>query len=107
MLSSNRLFVLDMPEAEVHREPRVLTDDEVEKLANEVPARYRALVYMLADTGARPGEVIALKVKNLNGSVRIAEATVEVGGKKGSRHPEDQGQRSERSRLPQAACRPA
>ena len=60
----------------------MLTDDEVERLADEVPPRYRALVLMLTETGARPGEAIALRVKNLNGSVRIAEATVEVRGKK-------------------------
>jgi integrase len=82
---------IPMPGAEVKREVRILTNDEVEKLANEVPARYRALVLMLADTGARPGELIALKVKNLNGSVRIAESTVEVGGKKITGTPKTRG----------------
>jgi integrase len=46
---------------------------------------------MLADTGARPGEVIALRVKNLNGSVRIAEATVEVSGRKITGTPKTRG----------------
>jgi integrase len=46
-----------------------------------VPPRYRALVLALADTGARPGELIALRVKNLNGSIRIVETTTEVHGK--------------------------
>ena len=82
---------IPMPQAEVRREVRVLTDDELERLADEVPPRYRALVYMLADTGARPGEVI-LRVKNLNGSVRIAEATVEVKGKKITGSPKTQGE---------------
>jgi integrase len=82
---------IEMPQAEVRREVRVLTNDEVEKLASGVPARYRALVFMLADTGARPGEVIALKVKNLNGSVRIAEATVEVSGRKITGAPKTKG----------------
>jgi integrase len=63
---------IEMPQGEVQREVRVLTDDEVERLADEVPPRYRALVLMLTETGARPGEAIALRVKNLNGSVRIA-----------------------------------
>ena len=71
-LARNPADGIEMPQAEVQREVRVLTDDEVERLADEVPARYRALVYMLADTGARPGEITALRVKNLNGSVRIA-----------------------------------
>jgi integrase len=82
---------IEMPQAEVQREVRILTDDEVEKLAAEVPPRYRALVYMLADTGARPGEVIALRVKNLNGSVRIAESTVEVKGRKITGTPKTKG----------------
>jgi integrase len=82
---------IPMPGAEVQREVRILTNDEVEKLANEVPPRYRALVCMLADTGARPGEVIALRVKNLNGSVRIAEATVEVKGRKITGTPKTRG----------------
>jgi integrase len=82
---------IPMPQAEARREVRVLTDDELERLADEVPPRYRALVYMLADTGARPGEVIALRVKNLNGSVRIAEATVEVKGKKITGSPKTKG----------------
>jgi integrase len=73
---------IEMPQAEVQREVRILTDTEVDKLANAVPTPYRALVLMVADTGARPGEVIALRVKNLNGSVRIAETTVEVGGRR-------------------------
>lgn len=46
---------------------------------------------MLADTGARPGELIALRVKNLNGSVRIAETTVEVGGRKITGTPKTKG----------------
>jgi len=82
---------IPMPGAEVQREVRILTNDEVEKLAHAVPFRYRALVLMLADTGARPGEVIALKVKNLNGSVRISEATVEVKGKKITGTPKTRG----------------
>lgn len=56
---------IEMPQGEVQREVRVLTDDEVERLADEVPPRYRALVLMLTETGARPGEAFALRVKNL------------------------------------------
>ncbi|MGH2650152.1 MAG: tyrosine-type recombinase/integrase [Actinomycetota bacterium] len=82
---------IPMPAAVVHREPRVLIDAEVNKLADEVPSRYRALVYMLAETGARPGEITALRVKNLNGTVRIAEATVEVGGRKITGSPKTKG----------------
>lgn len=78
---------IHMPGAIAMREPRALTETEVEKLANEVPDRYRALVWMFAETGARPGELLALRVKNLNGLIRIVEATVEVSGRKITRQP--------------------
>jgi len=79
------------PGAEPQREPRPLTEAEVEKIANEVPPRYRAFVWTLAETGARPGEVTALRVKNLNGTIRIAEATTEVGGRKITGTPKTKG----------------
>jgi integrase len=82
---------IPMPGAEVQREPRILTDYEVERLTGEVPARFRALVLMLAETGARPGEITALRVKNLNGSVRIMESTTEVGGRKITGSPKTKG----------------
>jgi integrase len=72
---------IPMPEAAPEREPRVLTEDEITRLVDAVPPRYRALVLTLADTGARPGELIALRVKNLDGSIRIVETTTEVHGK--------------------------
>jgi integrase len=82
---------IEMPQAEPDREPRVLTDAEVDALANAVPPRYRALVYMLAETGARPGEVLALRMRNLNGTVRIAEAMAEVRGHKITGTPKTKG----------------
>lgn len=71
-----------MPGAKANREPHALTDPEVEKIANEVPARYRALVWTLAETGARIGELTALRIKKLNGNIRIVENAPEVGGHK-------------------------
>jgi integrase len=87
----NPVHGIEMPEAVAHREPNALTDEQVERLADEVPPRYRAVVLMLADTAARPGELIALRVKNLNGSIRIMEATVEVGGRKITGTPKTRG----------------
>jgi integrase len=82
-LVRNPAHGIKMPGAVVKRQPIALNDAEVEKLAKEVPPRYRALVWTLARTGARPGEITALRVKNLNGKIlRIAEATVEVDGRK-------------------------
>jgi len=71
---------IPLPGAKPQRENLALTDAEVEKIALEVPARYRALVWTLAETGARPGEISALRVKNLNGNILIRETTSEVGG---------------------------
>ena len=90
-LTRNPADGIAMPGAKVQREPRILTDEEVNKLAGEVPARFRALVLMLAETGARPGEITALRVKNLNGSVRIMESTTEVGGRKITGSPKTKG----------------
>jgi integrase len=42
---------IPMPEAAPEREPRVLTEDEITRLVDAVPPRYRALVLALADTG--------------------------------------------------------
>jgi integrase len=90
-LVKNPAHGIEVPEAVAQREPNALTDVQVERLADEVPPRYRALVLMLADTAARPGELIALRVKNLNGSVRIMEATVEVSGRKITGPPKTKG----------------
>jgi integrase len=64
-------------------EMRFLTPQEVSALAMEVPDRYRALVLLLAYTGIRIGEAAALRVANvdlLRGTLRIVEASKEVGG---------------------------
>jgi integrase len=90
-LTRNPADGIKNPGAVAQRKPRALTDAEVEELASEVPPRYRALVWMLAETGARPGEILALRVKNLNGSVRIVEATAEVGGRKITGTPKTDG----------------
>jgi len=67
------------------REPRFLTQDEVKRIAGQVPDRYRALVFFLAWTGLRIGEASALRVKNLDlaaHSVRVMENSPEVSGRK-------------------------
>jgi hypothetical protein len=56
---------IPMPGVRIEREPNALTDQEIEKIAAEVPARYRALVWTLAETGARIGELTALRVQEL------------------------------------------
>jgi integrase len=73
---------IPQPGARPQREPVALTEAELEKVGQEIPEQYRALYWALAETGARPGELIALRVKHLNGNIRIVDHTVEVGGKK-------------------------
>jgi integrase len=65
------------------REARFLSEDEVRSIAEEVPSRYRALVWTLALTGIRVGEASALRVKHLQGDViRVVESSAEVAGRK-------------------------
>ena len=51
-LVNNPADGIPMPQAVAQREPRPLTEVEVDKLADAVPSRYRALAYMLAEAGA-------------------------------------------------------
>jgi integrase len=67
------------------REPRFLTQEEVGRIAAEVPDHYRALVSFLAWTGLRIGEASALRVKSLDmtvRTVRVVQNSPEVGGRK-------------------------
>jgi integrase len=67
------------------REARFLDEDEVRRIGDEVPERYRALVYTLSFAGIRIGEAAALRMKNLDlraGTIRVTENSVEVDGKK-------------------------
>jgi integrase len=73
---------IDLPRdrrAEMH----FLTAEEVARLADAIDPRYRTLVYFAAYSGARWGEVAALKVECLNllrGTVTLAESLSEVNG---------------------------
>jgi integrase len=82
---------IGMPGAEVQRQPQALSDPQVAAIATEVPDRYRALVWILAETGMRIGEATALRLKNLNGSIRVLENSPEVGGKKITGTPKTEG----------------
>jgi integrase len=70
--------------AQERTEMNFLEPIQVAALAKVVPARYSALVYLLAYTGARIGEAAALRVKHvdlLRRTVRIEEASKEVDGR--------------------------
>jgi integrase len=81
---------IEMPGAEP-RPARFLDEKEVAAIADKVPPRYRTLVWTLAITGLRVGEACALRVKNLNGSIRVAENSVEVRGVKTLGQPKTAG----------------
>jgi len=72
----------------------ILADAEVDKLADEVPKRYRALVLLLAWSGLRIGEAAALTVADLvdlrsdtRAAVRVVERTYRVAGRYDSDAP--------------------
>ena len=68
---------------ETRDEMRFLSPEEVEKLADAIHPRYRALVLTGAYTGLRPGELLGLKVDRLDmlrRQLRVVEALTEVKG---------------------------
>src|SRR4029453_3545525 len=70
-------------EKAARRDPRVLSEDEVRGTAEEVPPRFRSLVWTLALAGLRIGEASALRVKNVTEtSIRVVESSAEVAGRK-------------------------
>jgi integrase len=73
-----------VPLPKVEREEmRFLTPEEVERLANTIGARYRALVLVAAYGGLRIGELAGLRrgrVDVLRNRVDVAEICVEVSG---------------------------
>ena len=90
-ITANPADHIEMPGAEVKRQPRALTEAEVEAIAREVPPCYRALVFTLAETGMRVGEATALRVKNLDGTIRVVENAPEVKGVKITGTPKTEG----------------
>jgi integrase len=65
------------------REARFLDEAEVRSIADEVPDRYRSLIWTLALSGLRIGEAAALRVKHIDGdTIRVVESSAEVGGRK-------------------------
>ena len=66
----------------VEREMLFLNTGQVEQLADAIGPHCRVLVYFLAYTGPRFGEVAALRVKRLDllrGTCEVVESATEVG----------------------------
>jgi integrase len=91
-IARNPAAGIPMPPSE-QREPRFLTETEVRAIAQHVAPRYEALIWTLALTGLRIGEATALRVKNVNGVIRVLENSPEVMGKKITGTPKTLGSR--------------
>jgi len=90
-IAANPADHIEMPGASVKRQPRALTEAEVEAIAREVSPRYSALIFTLAETGMRVGEAVALRVKNVDGTIRVVENAVEVNGERIIGTPKTEG----------------
>ncbi|MDF1597518.1 MAG: tyrosine-type recombinase/integrase [Acidimicrobiia bacterium] len=78
---------------DIREEMRFLSPDEIEKLADAIDPRYRALVLTAAYTGLRSGELLGLKENRLNmlrRQLRVDEALTEVKGQVGGVRGADQ-----------------
>jgi integrase len=71
-------------ERERPREPRFLEPDELARLAEEVPDRYKALIYLLGYGGLRIGEAAALRRDDIDTKARrvhVRRTIAEVAGR--------------------------
>ena len=67
---------------EQRREMKILTAEQMSKIAETVPDRYRALVYLLAYGGLRWGEAVALRRERINvlrSRIEVKESVAETG----------------------------
>jgi integrase len=67
-----------------HHKNRYLTEDEIAKLVDAHPDRWRAFVLVAAYGGLRFGELVGLRVEHVDffrRKLRVEEALVEAGGK--------------------------
>jgi integrase len=82
-MSANPTTALRAP-APGRDEIRFLDAEQVAALANAIHDRYRALIWTLAYAGLRPGEAVALRVRDLDllkGEINVSRAVSEVGGR--------------------------
>ena len=74
---------ISLPRDTGGEEMRFLSPEEINRLAGAHLPRFRALIYTAAYTGMRWGELVGLRVDNLNldrGTVDVVESLVEVSG---------------------------
>lgn len=79
-----------------HNEKRFLNSEEVKALADAIDPRFRAMVFVGAMTGLRPGELRALRMERvdlMHRRLTVAESLVEVQGRLVSRPPKGRSHR--------------
>ena len=72
-----------LPEIE-HEEMVIPTPDQVHAVADALPLRYRALPYLVAGTGLRPGEALGLELEHaafLPREIRVAQQLITIAGR--------------------------
>ncbi|MCA1701923.1 MAG: site-specific integrase [Actinobacteria bacterium] len=82
MITRNPATKIPLPKSE-RQEMHVLTPEEIDRLADTVYPRYRALILMAGFTGLRWGELAGLKVEHLDllrGVVHVKQSLTEAGG---------------------------
>jgi integrase len=80
-IATNPASGVELPEIE-HREPWTLTADELERLVDVMPDRYRAFVIVAVYSALRWSELVALRVARLDlirNRIRVEEKITESG----------------------------
>ena len=80
-IAANPAVGVDVQKAE-HREPRTLSGEELDRLVEAVPDRYRGLVLVAAYSSLRWSELVAFRVDRLDlprDRIRVEEKIVESG----------------------------
>jgi integrase len=80
-IASNPASAIDLPRLE-RREPRTLSHEELERLVDAMPDRYRALVLVAAYSSLRWSELVALRVDRVDfmrHRIRVEEKVTESG----------------------------
>jgi integrase len=74
---------VEIPRDDRHEEMHFLSPEDIDRVADAIDPRYRALIYTAAYTGARWGELAGVRVERVNllrGSVDIVETLAEING---------------------------
>jgi integrase len=84
LIDRNPCIGVRLPRNDDRREKTFLSPEEIDRLAETIDPRYRALVYVAAYSGIRFGELAYLKVDAVNvlsGAIQVRGSLAEVGGR--------------------------